>query len=125
HMFVVDEKKPAALSLSPSDVIKAWKEKRGKGSQDVIVVATAGGGITAAAWTAEVMTRLQDVCGAVSDSLVLVSSVSGGSVGTLFVVGPYLGTGEYPSNQHDLDIVRFNARRSSLSAVGWGLAYPD
>jgi Patatin-like phospholipase len=125
HKFVVEEKKPAELSLSPSDVIEAWKEKRGKGSQDVIVVATAGGGIRAAAWTAEVMTRLQDGCGAVSNSLVLVSSVSGGSVGTLFVVGPYLGTGEYPSNQHDLDDVRFNARRSSLGAVGWGLAYPD
>jgi hypothetical protein len=71
------------------------------------------------------MTRLQEKgCEAVSDSLVLVSSVSGGSVGSMFVVGPYSG-GKYPSTDDDLKAVRFNAKRSSLSAVGWGLAYPD
>ncbi len=125
HKFVVREKNAAESTLSPSDVIREWKKARSKGSQKVVVVATAGGGIRAAAWTAEVMTRLEEKgCGAVSDSLVLVSSVSGGSVGSMFVVGPYSG-GEYPSTDDDLKAVRFNAKRSSLSAVGWGLAYPD
>jgi hypothetical protein len=72
------------------------------------------------------MTRLEENgCGAVSDSLVLVSSVSGGSVGSMFVVAPYSGKGEYPSSDSELKAVRFNTQRSSLAAVGWGLAYPD
>jgi hypothetical protein len=126
HKFVVSEKNIAETPLSPSTVIEKWKETRGKNSPTILVVATAGGGIRAAAWTAEVMTRLeQDGCGAVSDSLVLVSSVSGGSVGSMFVVASYSGTGEYPSGNDDLKAIRFNTKRSSLSAVGWGLAYPD
>jgi hypothetical protein len=126
HKFVVYEKHAAEGKLTPSLVIDKWKEGRGKDSKAMIVVATAGGGIRAAAWTAEVMTRLeQGGCGAVSDSLVLVSSVSGGSVGSMFVVAPYKGEGEYPSSDDDLKAVRYNAQRSSLSAVGWGLAYPD
>ena len=126
HKFVVYEKQAAETRLSPSEVISKWKNTRGKNSPTILVVATAGGGIRAAAWTAEVMTRLEEGgCGAVSDSLVLVSSVSGGSVGSMFVVAPYSGTGEYPSADDDLRAVRFNAKRSSLSAVGWGLAYPD
>jgi len=126
HKFVVHEKNTTEKQLSPSDVINKWTETRGKNSQTILVVATAGGGIRAAAWTAEVMTRLaQHGCGAVSDSLVLVSSVSGGSVGSMFVVAPYSGTGEYPVTDEKLREIRFNAKRSSLGAVGWGLAYPD
>jgi hypothetical protein len=125
HKFVVNEKNLAEGKISPSDVIEEWKKARGKKSKTILVVATAGGGIRAAAWTAEVMTRLEEKgCGAASDSLVLVSSVSGGSVGSMFVVAPYSEEG-YPSTYDDLKAVRFNAKRSSLSAVGWGLAYPD
>jgi len=125
HKFKVSETNAGESKISPSVVIDKWKDARGKGSKTVVVVATAGGGIRAAAWTAEVMTRLeQGGCEAVSDSLVLVSSVSGGSVGSMFVVAPYSG-GKYPSTDEDLKAVRFNAKRSSLSALGWGLAYPD
>ena len=60
-----------------------------------------------------------------SDSLLLVSAVSGGSVGSMFVVAPYTGDGAYPTSDAELKEVRFNTKRSSLSAVGWGLAYPD
>jgi hypothetical protein len=126
HKFVVSEKNVAESKISPSFVIEKWKETRGKNSKTVVVVATAGGGIRAAAWTAEVMTRLEENgCRAVSDSLVLVSSVSGGSVGSMFVVAPYSGRGDYPSGDNELKAVRFNTQRSSLAAVGWGLAYPD
>lgn len=122
---VVDSKVEDAGKLPPIKVIEKWKEKRGKNSGTILVVATAGGGIRAAAWTAEVMTRLQQDCGAVGNSLLLVSSVSGGSVGSMFVLGPYKGDGGYPSTNDELEAVRFNATRSSLSAVGWGFAYPD
>ena len=126
HKFKVAERKTAESKISPSLVIEKWKDVRSRGRKTIIVVATAGGGIRAAAWTAEVMTRLeQGGCRAAGDSLVLVSSVSGGSVGSMFVVAPYQGKGEYPSTDDDLRAVRYNAGRSSLSAVGWGLAYPD
>jgi hypothetical protein len=126
HKFVLSEKNAADEAIGPASVIDKWKHTRGKDSKTVLVVATAGGGIRAAAWTAEVMTRLeQGGCQAVTDSLVLISSVSGGSVGSMFVVAPYRGEGNYPSTDDDLSAVRYNAKRSSLSAVGWGLAYPD
>lgn len=126
HEYAVKKSEVADVGpLRPTDVIQAWRGKRGKNSATIIVVATAGGGIRAAAWTAEVMTRLQEDCEALGDALVLVSSVSGGSVGSMFVVGPYTGDGKYPKTDHELKQVRFNAKRSSLSAVGWGLAYPD
>jgi hypothetical protein len=125
HKFVVSEKKSVESKLGPSDVIETWKTKRSKGRKIAVVVATAGGGIRAAAWTAEVLTRLEEKgCQAASDSLVLVSSVSGGSMGSMFVVAPYSG-GEYPASDADLKAIRFNTKRSSLAAVGWGLAYPD
>ena len=126
HEYAVENSNVEQVGpLRPADVIQAWKGKRGKNSGTILVVATAGGGIRAGAWTTEVMTRLQQDCGAVGDSLLLVSSVSGGSVGSMFVVGPYTGEGGYPSTDDELKKVRFNAKRSSLSAVGWGLAYPD
>ena len=39
--------------------------------------------------------------------------------------GAVSGNGEYPSSDKELKAVRFNTQRSSLAAVGWGLAYPD
>lgn len=128
HKYAVT---PGAASddggLRPSDVIHSWEKGRGKNGRAITIVATAGGGIRAAAWTAEVMTRLQRQCReSLSSSVLLVSSVSGGSVGSMFVVGPYDSeTGAYPVSDTDLESIRFNASRSSLSAVGWGLAYPD
>jgi hypothetical protein len=126
HKFVVKENANERAPLAPRDVIEAWaKRGRGQRSNTILIVATAGGGIRAAAWTAEVMTRLDEGCKAASNSLLLVSSVSGGSVGSMFVVGPYSGKGDYPSTAQDLAVIRYNAMRSSLGAVGWGLAYPD
>jgi hypothetical protein len=126
HKYVINEPRTGQFDVPPSVVVVKWKEARGKNQKTAVVVATAGGGIRAAAWTAEVTTRLQqDGCGAMSDSLLLVSSVSGGSVGSMFIVAPYEEKGKYPSSDDELRAVRFNAQRSSLSAVGWGLAYPD
>jgi hypothetical protein len=126
HQYAVKTSKVADVGpLSPAIVIEAWKKKRGKDTYTMLVVATAGGGIRAGAWTAEVMTRLQQDCKAASDSLLLVSSVSGGSMGSMFVVAPYRGEGAYPTSDDELKQVRFNTERSSLGAVGWGLAYPD
>ena len=49
------------------------------------MVTAAGGGIQAAAWTAQVLTGLDEIYGKeFSDSIGVVSSVSGGSVGAMF-----------------------------------------
>jgi hypothetical protein len=50
-----------------------------------VVVAASGGGITASLWTARVLTALQGEVGTdFTRSIRLISSVSGGSVGTMY-----------------------------------------
>lgn len=127
HEFCVTLTTPME-SLPASTVIDRWIQgDRRKGSNKIIVVATAGGGIRAAAWTTEVLTHLQRDCRErMSSSVLLISSVSGGSVGTMFAVAPFVAKdGSFPDDEEHLKDINFNASRSSLSAVGWGLLYPD
>jgi hypothetical protein len=105
--------------LPPAEVIRDWETGPRQGSKrPLTVVATAGGGIQAAAWTAQVLTGLQSECKAdkFASSLLLVSSVSGGSVGAMFALAPYDNAGTYPSDPESLRRVRYNASRSSLKA---------
>jgi hypothetical protein len=53
----------------------------GEANPPVYIVATEGGGIRAAYWTAAVLTALQDAAPPFADHLFAISSVSGGSVG--------------------------------------------
>lgn len=53
----------------------------GEASHPVFIVATEGGGIRAAYWTASVLAALQDQAPQFSDHLFAISSVSGGSLG--------------------------------------------
>ena len=129
HEFAV-ENSAKVTPLPPGVVVNAWarkyKKDTGKDPKTAIVVATAGGGIRASAWTAQVLTGLQHECGSgFGSSLLLVSSVSGGSVGTLFVLSDFDGNRTFPAPGTSFDDVLFASHRSSLSAVGWGLLYPD
>jgi hypothetical protein len=128
HVFRVVQA-PAHAELPAWEVIRKWNVGPRQGAnRPVTVVATAGGGIQAAAWTAQVLTGLQAECGESGDfasSLLLVSSVSGGSVGAMYALAPYDNAGRYPSDAESLEKVRYNASRSSLSAAGWGMLYPD
>src|SRR5438094_521060 len=54
----------------------------------VVVVASAGGGIQAAAWTARVLTGLQHELPEFANSIAALSGVSGGAVGTMFLAVP-------------------------------------
>jgi Patatin-like phospholipase len=85
----------------------------------VIVVAAAGGGIQAAAWTSEVLCALRgDAETALDENMLALSGVSGGSVGTLF----YLRCRkDAPTDMQGA----LAARDSSLEAIAWGLAHPD
>jgi hypothetical protein len=100
---------PAEVLLFPED---------GK----VVVVAASGGGIQAAAWTARVLTGLeQQNPGKFARAVRLISSVSGGSVGALYFSSRYQADGGITNLP---DIVA-DAKTSSLEDVSWGLAYPD
>lgn len=132
HLFAV---KPTTASLPPSaaDAFHAWEKVRSQGQpyKPVIVVATAGGGIRAAAWTAQVLTGLSERCNGTgtqdrdnfSSSLLLISSVSGGSLGSMYFTGSYEKDGRLP--QASLHKIRIDAARTSLSSIGWGLLFPD
>jgi hypothetical protein len=85
----------------------------------VIVVAAAGGGIQAAAWTSEVLCGLRgDADISLDDNVLALSGVSGGSVGTMF----YLRCRQ--SGPGDMQGA-LAARDSSMEAIAWGLAHPD
>jgi predicted acylesterase/phospholipase RssA len=97
----------------------------GLDGRPLVIVAAAGGGIQAAAWTARVVAGLQQDIGIdFSRSLRLISGVSGGSVGALFIAARY-DNGALPPVGPDLDQVVLDAEASGLDDVAWGLVYPD
>jgi hypothetical protein len=96
----------------------------------MVVVATAGGGIRASAWTTQVLTGLAGECAssnwtqnAFTASVVLVSSVSGGSEGAMYFAGWYDGKGNTDPKMSGA--IFDESTRTDLGAVGWGLVYPD
>ncbi len=129
HIYKLYRGDGHAAPRSPAGVIDAWEQRRGSANGPIVIVATSGGGIRAAAWTAEVLTGLAQECEVMpgenrfTSSLVLVSAVSGGSEGAMYFVGSYEKDGVVPPGA--LGDIRQNAYHSSLSSVGWGLLYPD
>lgn len=112
------------------NVVHQWETARQIPNGPAIIVATAGGGIRAAAWTTQVLTGLEaesrNCPATLSSSLLTISSVSGGSVGNMVFVAAYDSrSGKLSSDPAALASIRFNSSRSTLSAVGWGLLYPD
>ena len=91
----------------------------------LIIVTAGGGGLHASAWTAAVLARLEATFdqaspGSFHRSLLLASTVSGGSVGLL----SYLREIQ-PGWVPDFTRMQIAAQCSSLEAVGWGFAYYD
>jgi hypothetical protein len=134
HQFEISPAvKHEPIDVSPINVVRQWEKARQQvPNAPVIVVATAGGGIRAATWTTQVLTGLESesrkrACSvSLSSSLLAVSSVSGGSVGNMFFVAAYDSvSGNLNADPAVLEWIRFNSSRSTLSAVGWGLLYPD
>jgi hypothetical protein len=115
-----------ATPLTAADIITSHS-KGPDADTPLVLVATTGGGIQSAAWTARVLTGLNDQIKlangrSFSHHIQLVSAVSGGSVGAMFFVAAY-NNGEVPK-QAAANIIA-NADESSLDEVTWGLAYPD
>lgn len=111
-------------SASPGEAFRAAEAKNPEPGHPVVVVATTGGGITASLWTTRVLTSLQREIGPdFSRSVRLISSVSGGSVGTMYFLDGFTPQG--PPAAADLDRIVAAAGKPSVDAAAWGLAYPD
>jgi len=90
------------------------------GRKRAVAVAATGGGIQAAAWTAQVLQGLSELHGpAFNSALCAISSVSGGSTGSAMYVN-WLDKGA-AANPTPFCA----ASASSLDEVAWGLAWPD
>jgi hypothetical protein len=120
----------------PSDVL--WKRIEAHRGAPIIIVTATGGGIHAAAWTAEVLGDLEKqfaskpglikVGYSFHDHVTLISSVSGGSVGAISFLREYTGPTPFQSSNGGEDIrerITNAANCSSLEAVAWGLEYFD
>jgi hypothetical protein len=111
-------------SLTTQRALSAWLAHRKESDSNVIVIVTAaGGGIVASAWTADALIALDEAFGeSFTSRLWAISSVSGGSVGTLYYML------EFPrsaANLQSSERVRQAARSSSLAASAWGVVGPD
>ena len=119
------------------DAFEPVDSKKGK---TLIVVTCPGGGIHAAAWSACVLDQLSSEYAEFSDSICLISGVSGGSVGTLMFV-----SNEYDSALQEIKTVGMTmpttdeihdalkkespalelAARSSLEDIAYGITTDD
>jgi hypothetical protein len=108
--------------------------RAGKRSASVIAVAANGGGIQSAAWAAKVLTEVEIACRKrfpsdptiFGESVRVISSVSGGSVGAAYFAEAYDPNGAgLPKSPDALSHIVDRAERSSLDEVAWGLVFPD
>jgi hypothetical protein len=127
HYYRIKTKKPPPLLLSPSALVAAHHKA---GHKRLIFVATAGGGIQAAAWTARVLRGLEEACDHplppaaqcdFRDSIVLISAVSGGSLGAMAYVRSFVP----PSTGISSATAVTNAETSAIDEVAWGWTVPD
>jgi hypothetical protein len=89
-----------------------------------VVVATSGGGIQAAAWTASVLSQLHGTLpGDFARQIRVLSAVSGGSVGTMYFVDAFQDGTVDPATIRAR--VFDPATASSLDDMAWGFVYPD
>jgi hypothetical protein len=124
HTYRVGERDAGIVPATPHAIVASRSH-----DPYIIMVAANGGGIQSAAWTAEVLTRIDEACREVDpdprgcrNSVALISGVSGGSVGAMYYVDGY---GEAPDIAATNEVVRRSAAWSSLAYVGGGLVFND
>jgi predicted acylesterase/phospholipase RssA len=127
HFYRVQAGSKLPPLLRPSALVK---DRAGPGHKRLILVATAGGGIQAAAWTARVLHGLEKVCAHqtkpenkcdLRDSIVVISGVSGGSLGAMAYARSFAPNLSPVSP----DSVVANAEASAIDEVAWGWTVPD
>ena len=113
---------PAASpsELTPREVLEAGRERSGDPDR-AIVICAAGGGIQTGAWAAQVLAGLEaETQGEFSPLVRLVSSVSGGSYGTLYYTASFVD-----GKLRNPEGVVKSALQSSLGKIASGLVYRD
>jgi hypothetical protein len=119
---------PARESATSVDSVRAIEQRFADDPEPVlVVVASSGGGGQAAVWTSRVFEGLADEGDwgvRVLDSIGLVSTVSGGSVGAMYWVDAYTPAGP-PSDRESIEQLRAAAESPTLEALVWGMVYPD
>ena len=104
-----------------------------KKEQSLVVVAASGGGIQASGWMTQVLAGLQDRDLGIGEDFTkaigLISSTSGGSVGSMFYLDQFengvLSNQGLKKDENKLLKVVKNSTDDWLNSVGWGLAFPD
>jgi hypothetical protein len=84
------------------------------GKYPVLLVATEGGGIRAAYWTAAVLTSLTDTVPSFSDHLFAISAVSGGALGSAVYDALLVRRGDYAVRLDEVDYTPQGAEHYSL-----------
>jgi len=112
---------------APGEVLQA-RPAGAPASRSAVVIAANGGGIQAAAWTARALVGIEQLCRQrpgcrFAPAIRLISSVSGGTVGAMYVTAAFTD-GVLPPNPV-LDRITPSVETSSLENVGWGALYPD
>jgi hypothetical protein len=125
HFYRVELGRSPPHMLRPSVLVANHKMQ---GHKRLIAIATAGGGIQAAAWTARVLSGLEEECANqkpsacdLRDSIVVLSSVSGGSLGAMAYARSFAPDLEPVSSATAVT----NAETSAIDEVGWGWTVPD
>lgn len=125
HIYRVELGQAPPHMLRPSELVALHKKQ---GHKRLIVVATAGGGIQAAAWTARVFRGLEEACAQqkpsgcdVRDSIVVMSSVSGGSLGAMAYARSFAPDLDQVSSATAVT----DAETSAIDEVAWGWTVPD
>ncbi|PQO42765.1 patatin-like phospholipase family protein [Blastopirellula marina] len=124
HVEKVLEPAPSLVDAVESKRIPAVnsRDPRQPSQRTLIVVTAPGGGIHAAAWSAEVLTRLdQRWPETFRKSLGMISAVSGGSVGSMYYVD---GISD-PESQVSMDEVRRRAQQSTLEPIFFATTFHD
>jgi hypothetical protein len=117
HFFRVQTRAaPFQEPLSAADYVK--KRVGSTEKKRLILVATPGGGIQAAAWTAQVLTALNRESQGFRDSVALISSVSGGSLGSIIYAASF-------AQRIRPEEVPGKAQQSAIDEVAWGWTGPD
>jgi len=128
HEFKVSARQTTRTPITPGQVVQAWQKTHPNIAADspFVVITAEGGGIEAAAWANLVLSKLEEAThGQLHDSVVLISSVSGGSTGAFYYLNQFGPDASGHPQTFNADLAFKYSEASSLGAAAWGLAYPD
>lgn len=121
HVYRVVPYVGAPPTETTSDALRA--RHGGDPDRPLVVVTASGGGIAASLWTGRVLEGLTAALPEFHTHIDMLSAVSGGGVTTMLYADRF--TDGSVATTADVARVKQLAAQPSLSAVGWGLAYPD